>query len=287
MTRIVKGGGGGANGKRARQEWFVSFQLQFRRAVVSPPSSGDQRGRHKNNARSCRTGVTPATWRFPRNPGLFRTRLHSLWMSVFDSAFILFKNNAKFMKGSPFVYMSAAIMSQPKLTRDLLEHRQALLGFIFALTRDFDASEDIFQETALAILDEAAMGRQVEPFLPWAREVARRRTAEYQRASTRARRAEALPGALLEVLGRSFDESDEAMENVRARQKYLSQCLETLTARMRRMLELRYHGEQDVARIARDAGWTVDAVHVALSRTRKTLAECIARRLNSGGAPSL
>jgi len=191
------------------------------------------------------------------------------------------------MKGSPFIYMSAAIMSQPKLTRDLLEHRQALLGFIFALTRDFDASEDIFQETALAILDEAAMGRQVEPFLPWAREVARRRTAEYQRASTRARRAEALPGALLEVLGRSFDESDEAMENVRARQKYLSQCLETLTARMRRMLELRYHGEQDVARIARDAGWTVDAVHVALSRTRKTLAECIARRLNSGGAPSL
>ena len=28
------------------------------------------------------------------------------------------------------------MMNSPKLTRDFLQHRQALLGFIFALTRD-------------------------------------------------------------------------------------------------------------------------------------------------------
>ncbi|HYG74438.1 MAG TPA: sigma-70 family RNA polymerase sigma factor [Planctomycetota bacterium] len=174
-------------------------------------------------------------------------------------------------------------MQQPKMTRDLLEHRQALLGFLFAFTRNFEAAEEIFQETALAILDEAAAGKQVEPFLPWAREVARRRAAEYLRES-RNRKSMPLPDSMLDALARSFDENDESKEETRARQKHLAKCLETLTDRVRRMLNLRYHSNKNVAEIARDAGWTVDAVHVALSRSRKTLAECIARRISDGGA---
>jgi len=70
------------------------------------------------------------------------------------------------------------------MTRDFLQNRQALLGFIFALTRDALAAEEIFQEVALAILAEAATGKAADPFLPWAREVARRRVAEYYRKST-------------------------------------------------------------------------------------------------------
>ncbi|GMV82772.1 MAG: hypothetical protein AMXMBFR7_39560 [Planctomycetota bacterium] len=169
-------------------------------------------------------------------------------------------------------------MQQPKLNRDLLVHRQALLGFILALTRDHHAAEEIFQETALAILDEAAAGRQVEPFLPWAREVARRRVSEYYRAATQQRRALALPDALLDGIARAFDENEEAQEEARARQKHLAACVETLTERIRRMIEMRYHRRMAVAEIAQDAGWTVDAVHVALSRARKTLAECITRK---------
>jgi len=175
-------------------------------------------------------------------------------------------------------------MQQPKLTRDLLEHRQALLGFIFALTRDFDAAEEIFQETALAILDEAGAGRQAEPFLPWAREVARRRTAEHHRAQSQKRRAIAMPEVLLDTIARSFDENEESGEESRSRQKHLAACLETLTERVRRMIELRYHQCQSVGEIARDARWTTDAVHVALSRARKALADCVLKRANTAGA---
>lgn len=174
-------------------------------------------------------------------------------------------------------------MHQPKLTRDLLEHRQALLGFILALTRDFNAAEEIFQETALAILDEAAAGRQAEPFLPWAREVARRRVAEYHRNAAQDRRAIVMPSNLIDGIAQAFDENEESREESRNRQKHLAACVSALTERVRRMIDLRYHRRLAVPAIAQDVGWSVDAVHVALSRARKTLAECIQRRLHLPG----
>ena len=67
-------------------------------------------------------------------------------------------------------------MSQPKLAVDLLKNRQSLLGFVFALTRDQVVAEEIFQEVALAILNEGSAGKEVDPFMPWAREVGRRST---------------------------------------------------------------------------------------------------------------
>lgn len=172
-------------------------------------------------------------------------------------------------------------MQQPKLTRDLLEHRQALLGFILALTRDFNAAEEIFQETALAILDEAAAGRQADPFLPWAREVARRRVAEYHRNAAQDRRAIAMPSTLIDGIACAFDENEESREETRHRQKHLAACVAALTERVQRMITLRYNQRLAVPAIAQDVGWTVDAVHVALSRARKTLAECIQRRLHN------
>lgn len=175
--------------------------------------------------------------------------------------------------------------ASPKLTRDLLEHRKALLDFIYAVTRDFDVAEEIFQETALAILAEAAAGRKIEPFLPWAREVARHRVFEYHRGAAKRRRVAQLPDALLDVVAQSFDENEELRENLRARQTFLADCLQKLTDRVRAMINGRYRGGKSVLEIAQENGWTVDSVHVALSRARKALAECIARRANLKEAP--
>jgi RNA polymerase sigma-70 factor, ECF subfamily len=192
-----------------------------------------------------------------------------------ESLYILIGFLAKFSILNSFVCMSAASMTQPNLTRDLLEHRQALLGFIYALTRDFDAAEEIFQETALAILAEAAAGRQVDPFLPWAREVARNRFSVYVRA--KGRRVAVMSPELLDVVAQAFRENDDIHE-APARPSQLAACLEELTERVRRMLNQRYQGGRSVPEIAREMGWTVDAVHVALSRARRALGDCVDRK---------
>ena len=175
-------------------------------------------------------------------------------------------------------------MNQPKITRDFLQNRQALLGFIFALTRDQIAAEEVFQEVALAILEEAASGTKVDPFLPWARELARRRVLEYYRKSSRRQMVAPLTESMVEVVGRSFDENEEAPEQDSRRLACLRECLEKLPARARQVIDLRYNVRLGIEAIAQSLAWQAGSIHVLLARTRKTLAECVRGKLASGEA---
>jgi RNA polymerase sigma-70 factor (ECF subfamily) len=47
---------------------------------------------------------------------------------------------------------------------------------------------------------------------------------------------------------------------------------------MKRSVELRYVGDHKPAEVARMIGWSAEAVHVALSRARSLLRDCIERR---------
>jgi len=173
-------------------------------------------------------------------------------------------------------------MNQPKITRDFLQHRQALLGFIFALTRDQIAAEEVFQEVALAILEEAAAGTKVDPFLPWAREIARRRVLEYYRKSSRREMVAPLTDSMIELVGRSFGENEEAPEEDSRRLACLRQCLNQLPTRARQVIDLRYNVRLGVEKIAHSLSWQAGSIHVLLARTRKTLAECVRGKLAAG-----
>jgi len=170
-------------------------------------------------------------------------------------------------------------MNQPKITRDFLQHRQALLGFIFALTRDQIAAEEVFQEVALAILEEATSGTKVDPFLPWAREIARRRVLEYYRKSSRRDAVTPLTDTMVELVGRSFAENEEAPEQDSRRLACLRECLAKLPDRARQVIDLRYNMQLGIDRIAQSLAWQAGSIHVLLARTRKTLAECVRGKL--------
>ena len=171
-------------------------------------------------------------------------------------------------------------MSQSGMTREFLQNRQALLGFIFALTRDPLAAEEIFQEVALAILGEAAAGKSVDPFLPWAREVARRRVAEYYRKSTQ-RRVAPLNESMVELISRSYRENEEGPEREALRLASLRRCVDQLGGRAREVIDLRYRLQRGVEQIAAALSWRSDSVHVLLARTRRILADCVRSKLSS------
>jgi RNA polymerase sigma factor (sigma-70 family) len=170
-------------------------------------------------------------------------------------------------------------MSQPKMVRDFLQNRQALLGFIFALTRDQVVAEEVFQEVALAILGEASTGKAVEPFLPWAREVARRRVAEYFRKSSRREGVAPLTETMMDALSLAFEENDEVPERDIRRMASLRQCVEALSGRAREAIDLRYRVSYGIEKIASELAWRVDSVNVLLAKTRKALAECVRAKL--------
>ncbi len=172
-------------------------------------------------------------------------------------------------------------MSQTGMTRDFLQNRQALLGFIFALTRDALAAEEIFQEVALAILGEAATGKAVDPFLPWAREVARRRVAEYYRKSTQRERVAPLSDSMVDLVCRTYQENEETPERDSQRLVSLRRCVDQLGGRAREVIDLRYRLHLGIEKIASALSWRADSVHVLLARTRRVLADCVKSKLET------
>ena len=114
---------------------------------------------------------------------------------------------------------------QGQLVSHLLDSRDAILGFILALTRDYDVAEEIFQEVAKAILEEANKATAVAHFMPWAREIARRRVGEFYRRSAKRNALERPSPSMEEVICQAFTENESSPESTHLRLKALLDCL--------------------------------------------------------------
>jgi RNA polymerase sigma-70 factor (ECF subfamily) len=173
-----------------------------------------------------------------------------------------------------------------RVVKDLLQHRDTLFAFLLTLTRSHDLAEELFQELGVAVLAEAQRGICPEQFLPWARTIARHRVADFFRARNRRAGVE-----------QAFDPTDEAMQQVvdqafaenpleaiegRERVRVLTECLGRLGSRARQIVDGFYRDREPIADIAGRIGWTPNAVKVALAKTRRALADCVERKLDTG-----
>ncbi len=172
-------------------------------------------------------------------------------------------------------------MSRDELINQFLQERDAILGFIIAMTRDSAVAEDIFQEVARVILEEANKATPVANFRPWAREIARRRVAEFYRRHARTRARERPSPSLEEVIGQAFDENDSVLNTGHLRFKALLECLEGLANRSREVIDAFYLKRQPIREIAVALDWTENSVKTTLWRARKAMLECIQGKLRS------
>jgi RNA polymerase sigma-70 factor (ECF subfamily) len=172
---------------------------------------------------------------------------------------------------------------QPELVREFIRSRDVLMSFLFALTGDHDAAEDVFQELALAIIAEAEKGTRPRHFMAWARTLARHRVADYYRARARLRGRMQTFESLADVVGRAFEENEIAAEDNQRRLHYLRECLEALGARAREIVHLRYSGRKPLREIAAAVAWKESSVKVALAKARRALRECVQGKLAAGG----
>jgi RNA polymerase sigma-70 factor, ECF subfamily len=162
-----------------------------------------------------------------------------------------------------------------EVQRLFLRHAGVLRGFILGLLPDHNRAEDVFQEVFLTVSRKSGEFQSGSNFLAWARSVARLKVLEACRS------AQGGPHLLEpEALEAIIAVADEADDSWAERREALARCLEQLAPRARQILELRY-GEDFLPppEIAARLSWTVNAIHVALSRARKFLQECTRRRL--------
>ena len=87
--------------------------------------------------------------------------------------------------------MPDAALQQGQVARLLMQHRATLYGYIFACVRNHADAEDILQNVCVAVTESIDRLTSEDGFLPWAREIARRRILAHRR--TRAASSRATP----------------------------------------------------------------------------------------------
>lgn len=165
---------------------------------------------------------------------------------------------------------------QAEAARLLMQHRTALFGYIYACVRNHADAEDILQTVSLAVMQSFAQLHNPSGFLPWAREIARRRVLAHRRTG---RREQPLDPDLVRHLADAAEALDRA-QPASAHHAALLACLESLPPETRRLITLRYDdtivgAEELAARFGR----SVQAIYAQIKRTKMALRACVERRL--------
>lgn len=163
-----------------------------------------------------------------------------------------------------------------------VQHMPALRGFVTSLVSDFAIVDDVIQETFMTVTAKAASYRPGTNFRAWLWTVARLKTLEALRAS-RARHL-ALSDDVIDAL--CAHESALEWDRHETYARHLIHCLGRLSPKAKLAVEMRYKEAHRTPEIASRMGWTINTVHVALSRARSILRQCVQRRLAAEGAGS-
>jgi RNA polymerase sigma-70 factor (ECF subfamily) len=165
---------------------------------------------------------------------------------------------------------------QGQIARLLMQHRAALYGYILACVRNHVDAEDVLQEVSVAVTESIGRLRDEAGFLPWAREIARRRVLAHFRSAERERPVDP------EVVQRLAEAADrvEWSQPTSDYQAALRTCLEGLPRRSRRLIALRYAGTAGGASaLARRFGQSVQSIYAQVKRIKIALRACVERRL--------
>ncbi len=154
-----------------------------------------------------------------------------------------------------------------------LAHIDVIRGFIRALVRDSHLADDVLQETFLTVARKAEGFTPGTNFPKWACAVARLKVLEVRRRESG--RLTFLSEEAIEILAEAGPPPAEDL-----RLERVQECIDRLPPAMRKLVDLRYHEDRKPAEIARDVGWSVESVYVALSRARAALKECIEGKRN-------
>jgi len=162
------------------------------------------------------------------------------------------------------------------VTREFLAHRTRILGFLYSLTGNPHVSEDLLQETALVLLKNADKFEPGSNFFAWAVRVGRYKVLEYGRESRRTPLVDEETYIQLADAHARMQTPDHSESDTR---HALRSCVDGLPAKSRKLIDLRYEHGHAVGRIAEIVKAQSEAIQKALSRLRRSLRECVERKL--------
>ena len=168
------------------------------------------------------------------------------------------------------------IMRQADVAGLMMRHRNALYSFVYAIVRSHSDAEDILQTVTVAAMESADQLCDESGFLPWAREISRRRIMPQLRAT---RREQACDPDLVQTLADAAMRVDTS-EPMGPRQAALRDCLDHLPKNSRELIAARYDRSGGAEQLAEKFGHSsVQAVYARIKRIKCALRKCVEERL--------
>lgn len=165
-------------------------------------------------------------------------------------------------------------MSQQRFTDLYAANEMALYRFVWSLIPDRNIADDVIQAAMVQLWEHFDDYDDSRPFYPWACRFAYRQVLMSRRRESARRRF--FSETTLELL--SEDTPDDSAHEDR-RLKALRSCYGELSDRQRELIRHRYSGDVPITQLAEQLGQAVSAIYKSLERTRKSLADCVNRKL--------
>lgn len=162
--------------------------------------------------------------------------------------------------------------------RLFLRHQSEMRAFIGSLIRDRHAREDVFQEVSLILWRQFEDYDPQRSFGAWARGITANKVLQTYDKTARTPVAFS-PDAVKAIL----DAHDRVEQDDPIHADSLGRCIEMLPDKSKQLLTMRYEQALKLETIASRVKSTLHAVHMALSRIRTRLAECIQLRAKATG----
>ena len=164
-----------------------------------------------------------------------------------------------------------------------LEHQSNLAGFARALLPDWEATDEVLQESSVVMWRKISQLQAPEEFLPWAKVILQFEVLKHRRKYRRDRLV--LDETTIRLL---VDESLEEKDSLdKDRLTALRTCLGEFSAEHCELLLAPYRGDGAVTRLAGAAGKTANSLYKVLGRLRVKLHDCVAWKHRSIGDVSI
>ena len=152
----------------------------------------------------------------------------------------------------------------------------SVAAFISSIVPDFQDSDDVLQQVAVAVIKNYDKYDRNRPFVAWAIGIAKNEVLMHIRKKSQNKLVFSA-----ETIQRISEIHEKESEKFNDTKNALDVCIKKLKGRWRRILEMRYLSEMSIPRIAQKLGMTDSAIYTSFHRTRIALRDCIDREMSS------
>lgn len=166
-----------------------------------------------------------------------------------------------------------------RFLRLFTRHEERIRRYIIVLVPHPADVDDIFQETTVALWKKFDQYDEEQSFVNWACRFAHFQILNHRKREAVRQKHVRFSDAAFEAI--SAEPAPNEAEVARWRSS-LAQCVESLPAKQRELIELRYASDMSISEVARQTSQAVKSLYKSLARVRLRLAECVRKRLALG-----